>query len=102
MNKPSLPGDWMENKQNLADGVHFGLSYGILLTTVVFAVKSPNFWWWIGGVEVFLAAFVLIKEFWYDSAVRNRRNDEDLDHRRLGLAVREPVLLGDFWPSSTT
>ena len=56
------PGDWMENVQNLADGVHAALSYAVLLTTVFFTHN----WWWIGGVEVFLVVFVLVKEFYYD------------------------------------
>lgn len=60
------PGDWMENSQTLANGVHAALSYGILLTTAFLAHTSSHLWWWIGGVEVFLLAFVLVKEFWYD------------------------------------
>lgn len=57
------PGDWMEKPQTLANGVHAALGYSVLLTTAFLAHAS---WWWLGGVEVFLFVFVLVKEGWYD------------------------------------
>jgi hypothetical protein len=59
----SKPGDWMEDKQTLANGVHAALSYSILLTTAFLAHAS---WRWIGGIEAFLVVFVTVKEAWYD------------------------------------
>lgn len=57
------PGDWMENKQNLANGVHCALSYAILLTTAFLSRGSLK---WILAIEIALTIFVLVKEYWYD------------------------------------
>jgi hypothetical protein len=60
------PGDWMEVPQNLANGVHFALSYGTLLTVAFLAHQSPHLKAFLIGWEVFLLLFVLGKEYWYD------------------------------------
>jgi len=58
----SKPGDWMENSQNLANIGHALGGAFVLHVAVMF---SRN-WWPVLVVEVLLAAYVLIKEYWYD------------------------------------
>lgn len=86
------PGDWMENVQNLADGVHFALSYGVLLTTFYFT----NSWWWIGGVEAFLTAFVLAKEYWYDLRYETGETWKSSTIDALGWLVGNGVCWGVY------
>ena len=56
------PGDWMENKQTIADLGHALGGYGVLITVSLFT----RAWLPILIVEVLLATYVLGKEFWYD------------------------------------
>ena len=60
------PGDWMEQPQTLANGVHALIGYGVLLTVVLLTHRSPNVAAWVGGVQGALAIFVLAKEYFYD------------------------------------
>lgn len=100
------PGDWMENSQTLANGVHAALSYGILLTTAFLAHTSPYLWWWIGGVEAFLLVFVTVKEAWYDLKYETgetwQSSAEDAFGWLVGNAIAWVVLglahLRTVWP----
>ena len=55
------PGDWMENAQTLANGVHFLLAYSLLLTTILFFNTHIDGW-----IQLFILVFFGIKEGWYD------------------------------------
>jgi hypothetical protein len=60
--QPAKPGDWMENAQNLADGVHCAIGMGVLVITALFAHR----WLPFLVAEGMLVPFVLVKEYWYD------------------------------------
>jgi hypothetical protein len=60
------PGDWMENAQTLANGVHCFLCYSIVFTNWMMSLGNHHQFWWIVGLEFFLIVFVLVKEYWYD------------------------------------
>jgi len=63
---PPKPGDWMEVPQTLANGVHAALGCLVMLTTAFFVRPFPHALAGLAGVQAFLAAFVLTKEYWYD------------------------------------
>lgn len=59
------PGDWMENKQTLADGVHFLLAFFLFIHVYLF-VPAPAMYWSLGGLQIFILVFFGVKEAWYD------------------------------------
>lgn len=56
------PGDWMENAQNLANIGHALGGATVLLIAALFT----HSWVPFAILETLLAAYVLVKEFWYD------------------------------------
>lgn len=61
------PGDWMENAQTLANIGHFLGGYVIPLTLAFISyVFFKHAWAPPIVVQVMLATYVLVKEYWYD------------------------------------
>ena len=72
----------MEDKQNLANGVHFLLGYAILFTACVFGHLIA-----IAIASVILAPAVLIKEFWYDLRYETGETKKTSIEDALGYAA---------------
>ena len=54
--------DWMKSVSWLSNIGHFLAGLSVLLGVVLFT----HSWWWIGGVEVVFAVYVLVKEYVVD------------------------------------
>lgn len=59
---PAKPGDWMESVQTLANIGHALGGMVVLLTTLLFTHR----WYIVAVMEILLAIYVIVKEFWYD------------------------------------
>jgi hypothetical protein len=90
------PGDWMENKQILADGVHTLLAYSLLITTFVLMPTRA-----CAYMQAFILVFFGLKEGWYDLRYETgetwKSSAEDYLGYIIGSLIFWFVLCGAEW-----